>query len=189
MWTLALNRIEPISYGKKNHSRNRPVWTASMLPSVLDMHEVRFLEVNLVRYSRTVEIPVKHPVVSLVRFVPEQEGRCEVQDDSFTNRHIFCSCIWASLIWKLSENSLCYTERISTIDPSEFFVKCFSDCTLALCTMYEQNLDLTHVKINLVGRDLSSWKGIHENRKDRFDTFFLKCNLLCKFSFVKIKSK
>ena len=55
-----------------------------LLPSALDMHEVGLLQVYLVRYPRAVKIPVKHPVVSLVGFVPEQEEqeRCTVQGDS-----------------------------------------------------------------------------------------------------------
>ena len=58
-----------------------------LLPSALDIHKLGFLQVDLVRYSSAVEIPVKHPVVSLVGFIPEEEARCAVQDNSDINRH------------------------------------------------------------------------------------------------------
>ena len=71
-----------------------------LLPSALDMNEVGFLQVDLVRYPRAVEIPVKHPIVSLIRFVPEEERMCTLQRNSDTN-----------LIWILSMNSLLTTEK------------------------------------------------------------------------------
>ena len=69
------------------------VWIRMLLPSALDMHELGFLQVDLVWYPRAVKIPVKHPVVSLVGFVPEEEeqARCTVQGNSDINRHGLCA--------------------------------------------------------------------------------------------------
>ena len=64
-----------------------------MLPSALDMNEFWFLQVDLVRYPRAIKIPVKHPVVSLVRFIPEEEEQasCTLQGNSDTSRQGLCA--------------------------------------------------------------------------------------------------